>query len=147
MAKAIKTSKAKKSTSSNVRYVKRDEATGKLLVRKSTGGAVKAKALADKPTEADQRLMAAAKEMLAHHRGELKLETRKTHVPEKIDVAAIRKGLGFSQSEFADHFGFAISAIKEWEQGRRAPERATRILLAVIAMNPKAVEQALHRFV
>lgn len=147
MAKAIKTSKAKKSTSSNARYVKRGEATGKLLVRKSPGGAVKAKVVADKPTEADRRLMAAAKEMLAHHRGELKLETRKAHVPEEINVAAIRKGLGFSQSEFADHFGFAISAIKEWEQGRRAPERATRILLAVIATNPKAVEQALHRFV
>ena len=147
MAKAMKTSKVKKSTSKDGRYVKRDAATGKLLVSKSKGTAVKAKAAADKPTEADLRLMEAAKEMLAHRRGELALETRKVHVPEEIDVAAIRKGLGFSQSEFADHFGFAISAIKEWEQGRRAPERATRILLAVIATNPKAVEQALHRFV
>lgn len=143
MAKAMKTSKAKKISSSGGRYVKRDAATGK-LVHKSAGGVVKV--AADKPTKADLRLMEAAKEMLAHHRGELKLETRKVHVPEEIDVAAIRKGLGFSQSEFADHFGFAISAIKEWEQGRRAPERATRILLAVIATNPKAVEQALHRF-
>lgn len=145
MAKAMKTSKTKKISSSGGRYVKREAATG-TLVRKSGGGAVKVKAAADKATKADLRLMEAAKEMLAHHRGELKLETRKVHVPEEIDVAAIRKGLGFSQSEFADHFGFAISAIKEWEQGRRAPERATRILLAVIATNPKAVEQALHRF-
>ncbi len=146
MAKAIKTSKVK-STSKNGRYVKRDAATGKLSVRKSADSTVKAKVATDKPTEADLRLMDAAKDMLAHRRGEVALETRKVRVPQEIDVAAIRKELGYSQSEFADQFGFALSAIKEWEQKRRAPERSTRILLAVIATNPKAVEQALHRFI
>ncbi|NBW22070.1 MAG: hypothetical protein EBR82_80375, partial [Caulobacteraceae bacterium] len=33
--------------------------------------------MADTHTEADQRLITAAEEMLAHHRGELELESRK----------------------------------------------------------------------
>lgn len=145
MATAVKTSKGKKIIVRKGRELKRDAATGKMVNKPAR--AVKAKVVADKPTESDLRLMAAAKEMLAHSRGEVALETRKVRVPEEIDVAAIRKELGLSQSEFADHFGFALSAIKEWEQGRRTPERSTRIFLAVIATAPKAVEQALHRFV
>jgi len=33
--------------------------------------------MTDNPTESDHRLITAAEEMLAHHRGELKLESRK----------------------------------------------------------------------
>lgn len=34
------------------------------------------------PTEADLRLIEAAQEILAHHRGEVVLETRKVHKPQ-----------------------------------------------------------------
>ncbi|MDX2094849.1 MAG: helix-turn-helix domain-containing protein [Alphaproteobacteria bacterium] len=88
-------------------------------------------------------LIQAAREMAAHRRGKLALPTRKVTPPDEVDVASIRKHLGYNQKEFADHFGFALSALKDWEQGRRTPERSTRILLSVIATNPKAIEQAL----
>lgn len=91
----------------------------------------------------EHSLVQAAREMLAHHRGEITLPSYTVAVPPKVDVASVRKGLGYSQKQFAEHFGFALSAVKEWEQGRRLPERSTRIYLSVIAINPKAVEQAL----
>ena len=39
--------------------------------------------------------------------------------------------------------GFALSALREWEQGRRMPDRAARLFLKVIAREPKAVQRAL----
>ena len=65
------------------------------------------------------------------------------HVPEEVDVRAIRAGLKLTREEFAARFGFAKSAVKDWEQGRRQPERSARILLKVIEIEPKAVERAL----
>ena len=92
---------------------------------------------------AEHDLVQAAREMAAHRRGELSLPTRKVTPPDAVDVAALRKKIGDNQRQFANHFGFALSAVKEWEQGRRKPERSARILLAVIATNPQAIEQAL----
>jgi putative transcriptional regulator len=92
-------------------------------------------------------LIKSVREMAAHRRGKIALSTRKVTPPDNIDVALIRKDLGYNQREFADHFGFALSAVKDWEQKRRKPERATRILLSVIATNPQAVEQALEGLV
>jgi putative transcriptional regulator len=48
-----------------------------------------------------------------------------------------------SQTQFAARFGFSLDSIQNWEQGHRKPEGPARILLAVIAKNPKAVEEAL----
>ncbi|MGQ0663923.1 MAG: helix-turn-helix domain-containing protein [Pseudomonadota bacterium] len=66
-------------------------------------------------------------------------------VPKKIDVAAVRKRLGLSQRRFARSFGLDVSAIHAWEQGRRRPDRAARVLLHVIAREPEAVRRALAR--
>ena len=88
-------------------------------------------------------LIQSVREMAAHKRGELALSTRKVIVPDKVDVTSIRKNLGFNQKQFAEHYGFALSAIKDWEQGRRKPDRSARIFLAVIETNPQAIEEAL----
>ena len=52
----------------------------------------------------------------------------RVHVPERIDVRKIRIELGLSQEAFAATYGFALSAVRDWEQGRRRPERSARIL-------------------
>jgi putative transcriptional regulator len=64
-------------------------------------------------------------------------------VPKHVDVKAIRLKTGLSQESFAHRFGFTTAAIRDWEQGRRQPEQAARVLLLVIAHNPDAVVQAL----
>ena len=65
------------------------------------------------------------------------------NVPESVDVKAIRTRLGLSQSVFAHRFGFTPAAVRDWEQHRRQPEQAARVLLLVIAHDPEAVERAL----
>jgi len=64
-------------------------------------------------------------------------------VPDTIDVKSIRLRLGYTQVEFAARYGFALSALQEWEKRRRRPDRAARILLKVIDREPEAVDRAL----
>ena len=64
-------------------------------------------------------------------------------VPGKVDVSAIRKRLKLTQERFANEYGFTLSAVKDWEQGRRTPERAARILLKIIEHDPTIVNRAL----
>ncbi len=68
----------------------------------------------------------------------------KAHVPEEVDVKAIRNRLGMTQARFSDTFGFSLDAIKHWEGGRRIPEAPARTLLTVIDKNPAAVLTALN---
>jgi putative transcriptional regulator len=69
----------------------------------------------------------------------------RVHVPEKVDVRKIRAQLGLSQEAFAATYGFALSAVRDWEQGRRRPERSARILLKIVEKEPEAVTRALGR--
>jgi putative transcriptional regulator len=56
------------------------------------------------------------------------------------DVAAVRKALKLSRPKFAQRFGLDARAIQDWEQGRRRPDRAARVLIGVIARHPTIVE-------
>jgi putative transcriptional regulator len=67
----------------------------------------------------------------------------KAHVPQEVDVKAIRNRLGMTQARFSNTFGFSLDAIKHWEGGRRTPEASARTLLTVIDQNPAAVLTAL----
>jgi putative transcriptional regulator len=73
-----------------------------------------------------------------------KQEGFKTHVPQGVDVKAIRTRLGMTQAKFSGVFGFSLDAIKHWEGGRRTPEAPARTLLTVIDKNPAAVLTALN---
>jgi putative transcriptional regulator len=90
-----------------------------------------------------RRLVAGLNDALAHARRELKLPSYTVTVPESVDVADVRNRLGLSQAAFARAFGLDVTALHAWEQGRRRPDRAARVLLAVIAKDPQAVLRAL----
>jgi putative transcriptional regulator len=96
-----------------------------------------------KTSAAGQRLLVGLRDALAHSRGELSLPSYTVSVPERMDVAKLRHGLGLSQAAFARAFGLDVTALHAWEQGRRRPDRAARVLLAVIAKEPEAVLRAL----
>jgi len=66
-------------------------------------------------------------------------------VPARINVKKIRAQLGLSQQSFAQTYGFALTAVRDWEQGRRQPERSARILLKVVEKEPAAVTRALAK--
>jgi putative transcriptional regulator len=90
-----------------------------------------------------KRLIAAAREGRAIARGEAAPGTYRIHVPAEIDVRRIRRQLGLSQDEFAARFGLSVATVREWEQDRRKPEGAARVLLTVIEREPEAVTRAL----
>jgi putative transcriptional regulator len=77
---------------------------------------------------ARSKILTGARQALAYARGEL-TEGFVVHVPEEFDVKALRRKLGMSQSRFAASFGFGLDAVPSWEQGRRRPEGAARVLL------------------
>lgn len=62
-----------------------------------------------------------------------------------VDVKAVRAKTHLSQEKFADTFHLAASAVKDWEQGRRQPERGTTTLLKMIEADPKGVENILAK--
>ncbi len=88
-----------------------------------------------------ERLLESAKQARAIAKGET--APARVFVPPSIDVAAIRKKTGLSQARFAQRFGLSSDALKDWEQGRRTPDAAARILLMVIDREPEAVDRAL----
>ena len=67
------------------------------------------------------------------------------HVPANVDVRSIRAQAKHTQESFARTYGFSVSAVRDWEQGRRQPERAARILLAMIAEEPDTVQRVMER--
>jgi putative transcriptional regulator len=83
-------------------------------------------------------------EALAYAEGTADAGNYAVHIPEDIDVKAIRAKLDMTQEEFAGRFGFSINTLRHWEQGRRVPEGPTRAYLLVIDRDPNAVQKALR---
>ena len=54
-----------------------------------------------------------------------------------------RAATGLSQNVFAKRFGIPAATLRDWEQGRRAPDGATQSYLRVIAKVPDVVAKAL----
>ena len=94
-------------------------------------------------TKVGQEIEAALGEVLAHVRGEVDLPCRIVDDPAAEHILAIRKRMKLSRQKFADRFGLDARAVQEWEQGRRVPNRAARILLTVIDRDPEAVVRVL----
>jgi putative transcriptional regulator len=88
------------------------------------------------------RIMAGLQEALAHAGGDA-VPGMRVHVPATIDVGAIRRRTGLSQSTFAGRIGVAVSTLRNWEQGRRTPDGPARVLLAMLDRNPRVVEETL----
>jgi putative transcriptional regulator len=80
-------------------------------------------------------------EAIAHASGQL--STAIVHLPQPIDVKAIRKQVGMTQMEFAAAFGISVSTLRHWERGDRMPQGPARVLLRVVATAPHAVLSAL----
>jgi putative transcriptional regulator len=93
-------------------------------------------------SKAAERIMRGLREAAAHARGE-KVPGLKVHVPEKIDVYAIRRKTGLSQAAFSSRIGVSAGTLRNWEQGRRTPDGPARVLLTLLSRNPRIVEETL----
>jgi putative transcriptional regulator len=63
----------------------------------------------------------------------------------EVDVREVRTDRGLSRAQFAARFGFPPATLRNWEQGRSRPDAPTRVLLAVIAKHPEAVDDVLGK--
>lgn len=61
------------------------------------------------------------------------------------DAKRVRMGLGLSQSEFSARFGIPLGTLRDWEQLKSKPDRASRTLLAAIKLYPEQVAKAAKR--
>ncbi len=91
-------------------------------------------------SELGEQLIEGMQNAVAYAKGQPVAGTRTTviEVP-MVDVRALRRRLDMTQKVFAELFGFSLSSVRNWEQGTRRPEKAARILLAVIDRYPDLV--------
>ena len=54
-------------------------------------------------------------------------------------VAATRSKLRLTQNKFAELLGISVKTLHNWEQGRRKPTGAARVLLRVASRHPQIV--------
>jgi putative transcriptional regulator len=88
------------------------------------------------------RIIQGLREAAAHARGET-VAGLKLHVPHAVNVSAVRRKTGLSQAAFSRRIGVSTGTLRNWEQGRRTPEGAARVLLALLERNPRIVEDML----
>lgn len=69
----------------------------------------------------------------------------RVHVVEVPDVRAIRQKLHMSQQRFAETYRIPLPTLKNWEQGRRAPDAPAAAYLQAISREPKAIKDALQQ--
>jgi putative transcriptional regulator len=59
------------------------------------------------------------------------------------DVAALRRFVGMSQTQFAQAMGISVHTLRNWEQGRRRPEGPAVALLRIAARHPRILRESL----
>ena len=60
------------------------------------------------------------------------------------DVAALRRFVGLTQSQFAKAIGISVHTLRNWEQGRRRPEGPAIALLRIAARHPRIIRENLE---
>jgi len=68
-----------------------------------------------------------------------KAKPSRKSIVEAPDVKKIRSSYKLSQNEFAALMGISVKTLRNWEQGRRVPEGAARVLLQVAAKHPEVI--------
>lgn len=89
------------------------------------------------------QIVESMKEAVAIVRGELSETSYCVHIPERVDVKAIRTRFGLSQTIFSARFGLSLYAVRNWEQGKRQPDPAARAYLRLIEKAPDTVRSVL----
>jgi DNA-binding transcriptional regulator YiaG len=60
------------------------------------------------------------------------------------DVAALRRFVGLTQSQFARAMGISVHTLRNWEQGRRRPDGPAVALLRIAARHPRIIRENLR---
>ncbi|MEY4530439.1 MAG: hypothetical protein RLZZ156_1160 [Deinococcota bacterium] len=88
-----------------------------------------------KVTEFEILLLESARQAVAIAEGNLEGRVTERALP----VAEARAKLNLPRAEFARLLGVSPRTIENWEQNRRQPRGAAKVLIAVALNNPKAI--------
>jgi putative transcriptional regulator len=89
-------------------------------------------------------LIAGMTELRDWKAGKVALEVVRVSPMAPAAIKAIRKSVAKSTREFDETFGIPATTVANWEQGRREPDLAARLLLRVIQAAPDVVERVVH---
>jgi putative transcriptional regulator len=73
------------------------------------------------------------------------LQRTKTFSRRVVDISALRKRYGMTQQQFAEAFRISLGTLRNWEQGRRAPDGPAQRLLEIIEDRPDVALEVLNR--
>ena len=62
------------------------------------------------------------------------------------DIRMLRKKIRMSQSVFAKLLNVNPSSVRQWEQGKRTPSGATKVLLELLKRNPDLLNYRIEFF-
>jgi DNA-binding transcriptional regulator YiaG len=60
----------------------------------------------------------------------------------KSEVAKARLSLDLTQEAFADMLGIGVSTLRSWEQNKREPSGAARMLIHIAIKHPEVLQEA-----
>ena len=63
----------------------------------------------------------------------------RTFYVEEPNAKEIRSQFNLTQNEFANLLNISVATLRNWEQGRRRPEGAARVLLNVAQRHPEVL--------
>lgn len=84
-------------------------------------------------------------EQAARHAAGKKVRGIRVSRVELPDVKSIRRALKMSQHTFAAAYRIPLPTLKNWEQGRRAPDAPAMAYLLAIKRRPKEILEAVAR--
>ena len=85
-----------------------------------------------------EELLESVKQAKAIGKGGLK-PSRTFKVNPRSDIVKTRSKLGLSQSKFAAILGISEDTLQNWEQGRREPTGAAKVLLKIAFKHPEVL--------
>ena len=97
----------------------------------------------DLPRPSDEEIAAAVADdpdaAPIHTEAELAAMFAREDARDLYGVARLRRRLGLAQVQFVNRYKIPLSTLRQWEQGVREPDSASKLLLAVIAEDPDLV--------
>lgn len=67
------------------------------------------------------------------------------HFESGADIAALRRFVALTQSQFASALGISVHTLRNWEQGRRQPDGPAIALLRIAARHPRVIRENIKR--
>ncbi len=87
-----------------------------------------------------EEIIAGFEDAIAHAKGDKSRGTETIFTVSRIDVKSIRQKTGLTQNAFSQLFAINIKTLQDWEQYRRNPSSAARLVLTLIDKHPSTVK-------